>query len=120
MKNLKLETKSIIESSQNYCLDRKKSNQVLKGIKVVLFATGLSLLNPINVEAKETTKIEEIKELLDNPYLICAGSILGSALLALVPIRKYLQDYLKEDEMRDVELPDGSYIEKEDIKIICK
>lgn len=40
-------------------LRKEDSNKILKGIKTIVFATGLTLLNPINVEA-QTIKQDEI------------------------------------------------------------
>lgn len=43
----------------NYHLDKKRSNQLLNGIKVILFVTGLSLINPIQANAEEEMVVQE-------------------------------------------------------------
>jgi len=52
-------------------LRKEDSNRILKHVKLVSFAVGLSLLNPINVEAQEV-KQETLEEDGMNLYIVCA------------------------------------------------
>lgn len=94
MKNFKLYK----EHSQNYSIDKNRSNQLLKGIKVVLFVAGISLLNPIFVNAREEIVTQEsVIEEQDKQSLeilktiLIASSIMASAgtIAAVIDIRKY-------------------------------
>ena len=50
----------IIENNftENYRLNKKKSNQLLLTTKIVLFASSIALINPIEVTASSNTIIE--------------------------------------------------------------
>lgn len=98
MKNLKLEYKNIKEHSQNYSFDKKRSNELLKGVKVVLFAAGLSSLNPIPVNAQEELVTQEyVIEEQDSEALEMLKAILIASLImvsagtiaAIIGIKKY-------------------------------
>lgn len=47
-------------------LRREDSNKVLKGIKAVVFATGLTFLSSMNVEAQEMNQEEIVEEMNEN------------------------------------------------------
>ena len=61
-------------------LNREDSNKILKGVKVIVFATTLSMLNPINANAnKNIVEIEDNS--VNNDYGISIGLITSSCLL---------------------------------------
>lgn len=83
-------------------LRRKDSNKILKKVKVVLFATSLSLLNPINVSATsiEDASIEKNNDFGQDDLLkIC---IAGGIVNILVNF-KFLHDFNKYAEEEDIE-----------------
>lgn len=55
-------------------LKREDSNKILKTVKVILFATSLSLLEPVAVNAEEINKIE-IKENTDFENIVFYTSL---------------------------------------------
>lgn len=75
-------------------LRREDSNKILKRVKVVLFATSLSLLNPINVDAKEIVPQqthEENNELDVTAKVqlgIAGGLAIGSIIAAIISHRE--------------------------------
>lgn len=61
-------------------LNKKESNNIIKSIKMITFATGISLLNPINVSAQELCETEVIEDSSINPDIVLKFS-LGSIIL---------------------------------------
>lgn len=83
-------------------LRKEDSNKILKRVKVVLFATSLSLLNPINVDAATTqdVQIEESNNFGKEDLLnIC---IAGGVVNLLINF-KFLRDFNKYAEDEDIE-----------------
>lgn len=83
---------------KNYCLDRKNSNKILKSIKVVLFATSLSLLNPMCVEAEGFNPQETIvenKEALKTIKTVAGVSLLmlsSGLVAAIIEVKKFKKE----------------------------
>lgn len=115
------------KQTEDYCLDRKNSNRLLKGAKIVLFAVGLSLLNSIQAEAQdvnEEIKKEEISHL--NPASIVGNIYIGGCILVSIGVGYYIKNLKKrnKDQSYDIKLSDDTRIDEKEatkhIKIICK
>lgn len=95
-------------------LKREDSNKILKGVKVFLFATSLSLLNPINVKAQEITTQEEILENTENSEgLLVIGisticvPIIMIGIASLLPLSPTYANSPKEDKkIKTIKLKD--------------
>jgi len=106
-------------------LKKEESNKLLKGIKTIVFATGLTLLNPINVEANNITP----QQVEDNQYLtkeIVETTVCGTLLISLAGItiyalnlRKKSKDYNRDYEFKENNAPNEEEVAKH-IKVICK
>ena len=62
-------------------LNKKESNDIIKSIKMVVFATGISLLNPINASAQELCETEVVVDNNINPDIILKFSLGGIVLV---------------------------------------
>lgn len=85
-------------------LRREDSNKILKGAKVILFATSFSLLNPVSVQAQEanTKPLEEcLTEDNRNLYLnIAAISSLAGAVGGICLGLKYKKDEKNQNKVK--------------------
>lgn len=105
-------------------LKREDSNKVLKGVKAVVFAASLSLLNPVDVEAAEVT-IQTTEDNLETKKIIVETTLCGTVIISLTGIAIYSHKLRKNSgEYTSLGLKDDNeFNEKEDtkhIKIICK
>ena len=105
-------------------LKREDSNKVLKGMKIVVFAAGLSLLNPVNVEAEEETK-QTIEDNLETKKIMVGTTMCGTLIISLAGIAVYANKLRNNSVKYDsIDLNDDNESnEKEatkNIKIICK
>jgi len=106
-------------------LRKEDSNKVLKGIKTLIFTTGLSFLNTINVEAKEINSTQFIRENGEITPLLAGIAIGGIFTLSFIGTAIYNHNLnKKEPKNYDTELKDESAVTEKDgiehIKIICK
>ena len=96
-------------------LRREDSNKLLKHLKVILFATGLSLLNPINVKAQEITHQEVIEENTENSeddlglFIIGTATICGIAIMISFPTlltlsTTYINSPKKEEKSEKIKM----------------
>lgn len=113
--------------TQNYYLDRKASNQFLNGTKVILFAIGLSLVNPIQVDAQDVNeKIGKEEISYSNPTSMVSSVYIGGCILTSIGFGFYIKNLKKRNKYQsyDIKLFDDTKIDEEEamkhIKIICK
>ena len=104
-------------------LRKEDSNKVLKGIKTVVFTTGLTLLNSVNVEAKEINPAT-INNMQITPLIVGVG-LSGSLAISLIGIAIHAHKLNKNNKQNyNTELQDKSAVTEKDgiehIKIICK
>lgn len=104
-------------------LRKDDSNKVLKGVKAIVFATSLSLLNPVSVEAMETSlQLENVdfdKKTLVNTCLgLAFATSLGFITVYNYKLSKNSFDYNKT-KLDDSNISNEE-VKVEDIKIICK
>lgn len=106
-------------------LRREDSNKVLKGVKAIVFATTLSILNPVNIYAVETSQqTQEANYQIDKKNLV--NITLGLALVTSLGVITVYNYKLNKNSFQynKTKLDDDNVSnEKEainDIKIICK
>ena len=88
-------------------LRKDDSNKVLKGVKAIIFATSLSLLNPVGVEAAENLQqvqdkivSDEEKNVFEVTNIVIGGvsliifvSAFSSAIIKNIHVRKSLNNH---------------------------
>lgn len=111
--------------TENYYLDRKSSNTFVNTVKIVVFAVGLSLLNPISADAKEINKENEQATLIDS-WDIVGNVYIGGIILTFLGLSNYIIKLKKRNKEQSytIKLSDDTHIDEEEaikhIKIICK
>lgn len=106
-------------------LRKEDSNKILKGIKTVVFSTGLSLLNTINVEAKEITPTQFVRGNGEITPLLVGITLGGTLVISLIGVAIYAHKLSKNNsDCYMTKLEDEQFANEkeaiEHIKIICK
>lgn len=118
---------ALLAISCRHELNKEKSNQILKGIKTIMFASTLSLLTPLQTEAKmniepSTVIIEDDSEV---KKVVVTSTLCGTLAISAVGTAIYASKLKKNTkELYPYNLENDNVSNEEEavkhIKIICK